>query len=85
VIAGFCREVDENCALLSHYAASSGNFDFKFLTGVSGQPIGPVFKDQESLEDGLTRCPETSERKFHHSLRNNPEERSSQNLTKMFK
>jgi len=26
VISGFPREVDENCALLSYYAASSGNF-----------------------------------------------------------
>jgi len=25
LISGFCREVDENCALLSYYAASSGN------------------------------------------------------------
>ena len=34
------REVAENCALLCHYAASSGNF----LADVSGQPIGPIFK-----------------------------------------
>ena len=26
VISGFRREVDENCALLGYYAASSGNF-----------------------------------------------------------
>jgi len=26
VISGFCREVDENCALLGYYAVSSGNF-----------------------------------------------------------
>jgi len=26
VISGFRSEVDENCALLGHYAASSGNF-----------------------------------------------------------
>jgi len=26
VISGFCCDVDVNCALLCHYAASSGNF-----------------------------------------------------------
>jgi hypothetical protein len=26
MISGFRREVDENCALLDYYAASSGNF-----------------------------------------------------------
>ena len=26
VISGFCREVEENCALLGYYAARSGNF-----------------------------------------------------------
>jgi hypothetical protein len=26
VIYGFCREVDESCALLGYYAAGSGNF-----------------------------------------------------------
>jgi hypothetical protein len=26
MISGFCRQVDENCILLSYYAASSGNF-----------------------------------------------------------
>ena len=25
VNSGFCREVDENCVLLGHYSASSGN------------------------------------------------------------
>jgi hypothetical protein len=33
------------CAFLGHYAAYSGNF----LTDVSGQPIGPIFKGQEFL------------------------------------
>jgi len=37
--SGFRRKVDENCALLGHYAASSG----KFLPSVSGQLIGPMF------------------------------------------
>jgi hypothetical protein len=37
-------EVSENCALLRYYAASCG----EFLTDVSGQHIGPIFRDQES-------------------------------------
>jgi hypothetical protein len=36
----FRRDVAENCALLGHYAASSGNL----LDDVSGQPVGPIFK-----------------------------------------
>jgi hypothetical protein len=47
MISGSCREVAENCALLGHYAASSGN-----------------------LLPGTVR-------KYHCSLRNKPEERSS--------
>jgi hypothetical protein len=38
VIPGFCREVDENCALLGYYAAYGGKSD------VSGQPIRPVLR-----------------------------------------
>ena len=41
VISGFRREVDENCAILGSYAASSGNF----FTEVSGHPIGPGLED----------------------------------------
>jgi hypothetical protein len=37
-------EVSENFALLGYYAASSG----EFLTDVSGQHIGPIFRDKES-------------------------------------
>ena len=35
VISGFRREVDENCALLSHYTASSGNLIPTFLDNLS--------------------------------------------------
>ena len=35
VISGMRREVDENCALLSHYAASSGNFLRTFRDNLS--------------------------------------------------
>ena len=38
--------------------------------GVSGQPIGPIFKGQEIQE-------ETSLKNYHYMLRNNPEERRS--------
>jgi hypothetical protein len=34
----------ESCAPLGYYATRSGNF----FTDVSGQPIGPFFRDQES-------------------------------------
>jgi hypothetical protein len=54
----------EDCALLSYYAASSGNF----FTEVSGQPIGPIFRNQESLD-------------YHYSLPNNPEAGSSQKVS----
>jgi hypothetical protein len=44
LIAVFRREVDKDCGLLGAYAATSG----KFLTDVLGQPIGPIFRGQES-------------------------------------
>ena len=67
VILAFRREVDENCALLGYYAASSGCFV-------------PTFRDNISVLSlwGPIRCPETSGRNYHYSLRNNPEERSSE-------
>jgi hypothetical protein len=37
MISGFRREVDENCALLGYYAASSGNSFPAFRDKVSGQ------------------------------------------------
>jgi hypothetical protein len=47
VISGFRRKVDENCALLAYYAASSA------------RNVGSI---------------------YHYSLRNSPEERSSQSI-----
>jgi hypothetical protein len=38
VILGYGREVEESCAFLGHYAASSGSF----VIDVSGQPVGPI-------------------------------------------
>jgi hypothetical protein len=47
VISGFRREVDENCALLGYYAASSGNFLLKFRDNVS-VPSSEVKTPRES-------------------------------------
>jgi hypothetical protein len=63
----------ENCALLDYYAASSSN-------------SLPMFRDNLSVPTwprkmGPIGCPETSVRNYHHSLRNNPEERSHALLT----
>ena len=44
MILGFCAEVDENWALTGYYTAT---------TSVLGQPVGPIFKSQESKEGGL--------------------------------
>ena len=41
-VSGFRREADENRAILGYYAASSG----QFLTHVSEQPIGPIFREE---------------------------------------
>jgi hypothetical protein len=54
-------QLAESCALLGHYAASSGDFL-------------PTFQEKLSVPIG---CPETSARNYHYSLRNNAEEQSS--------
>jgi len=57
VISGFRREVEENCALLGDYAASSDDF----LSTFWGHHIGPIFrvkdktKTPENGTDGLSR------------------------------
>ena len=45
-ISGFRREVDENCALLGYYAASSGN---SFPTSVSSENFLPTFRFDNKL------------------------------------
>jgi len=57
----FHLEVQENYALLGHYAAGSGN-SFPDFRPFKMEPIG---------------CPETSVKNYHYSLCNEPEERSS--------
>jgi hypothetical protein len=70
VISGFLREVAENYPPLGYYAASSGNFVPTFRDNIS-VPI------KRTLRLGPNGRPETSVRNDYHSLRNNPEERSS--------
>jgi hypothetical protein len=67
MISGLYREVDKNCSLLGYYAASSGNFLPTFWC-----------KDSWALKMGPIGCAETAVRNYHYSLRNNPEERRSQ-------
>jgi len=68
VISGFCREVDENCALLGYYAASSGN-SLRTFRGNLSVP--------SSRANGPIGCPEKSVTNYQYSLRNDAEERSS--------
>jgi hypothetical protein len=66
VISGFRLDIDEICALLGYYAALNDN------------PL-PMFRDNVSvqfswnslpLKMGPTRCPETSVKVYHSTLRN---------------
>ena len=65
VISGFRSDVDENCALLGYYAASSGN-------------SLPTFRDNLSIPSSRVEngCHATSVRNYLYSMRNNPEKRS---------
>jgi hypothetical protein len=83
LISGLRLEIAKNSALLGCYS---------FLADAAVQPIGPILMDKESekildlkfqysltLRIGPIGCPETSAGNFHYTLRNNPEEHSSQN------
>jgi hypothetical protein len=72
VISGFHREVDENCALLGHYLASSDNLLPTLRYNLSVPPSRTGVKKMEPIG-----CPETSVLNCHFSLCNDPEERSS--------
>jgi len=76
VCSGYRREVDENCAFLRYYTADSGSF----LPTFRGNPSVPY----SWVKIGLIGCPETSVRISHYSLRNNPEDPSSQLLILLF-
>jgi len=65
VISGFHCALDENCALLRHYAAS--NCDFFYLR----------FGTTQKPEDGTDRLSRNVGNKLPLSLRNIPKERSS--------
>jgi len=62
------RFVDETCALLCYYAASSGHFLPTFRDRL------PVPSSRAIPRKNLC-CPETLARNYHYSLRNNAEER----------
>jgi hypothetical protein len=68
VLSGFCREVDDNYALLGYYAASNGNSLVTFRS----------HRDSWPLKMGPIGRPETSLRNYQYSLYNSLEERSFQ-------
>jgi hypothetical protein len=67
-ISGVRHDAADICALLGHYAASSGN-------------PPPTFRDNVSVLSSSVKgpicCPETSVQDYHSTLRNNPEDRRS--------
>ena len=68
MISGFRHEIDDNCALLGCYAASSGN------------PLTTFRDNLYIIKMEWVGCPETSVRKYHFSLRNSQEDCSSHQL-----
>jgi hypothetical protein len=78
VISGFRREVDENCALLGCYSASSVIYYRRFGTIYRSYLQGPSgFLTSEDGTNKLSR----NVGNYHYSLRNNPKERSTQNIS----
>ena len=66
-----------------HSSAMLRNVDCYVVTGVSGQPVCPIFKDhtiQEALKVGPIGFPETSVTKYQPTLRNIAEDRRSHML-----
>ena len=70
VTSGFRREVDGNGALLSYYAASSGNLLLTFLTTYLSHLTGSIIQE-DPLKMGRIGCPETSVSNYRYSLCNN--------------
>jgi len=60
LISGFLRKVDQNCALLGYYAASSGNFLLTFRDNLS-----VASSEVKNKKKGPLGCPETSVRNCH--------------------
>jgi hypothetical protein len=73
-ISGYRRQVDENCSLLSCYAACIGNSSLTFRDNLSGL----ITKGQESKKTGPIGYPETSVMIYHYTPRNRSEQRSCQ-------
>ena len=57
VISGFRRDVDEICALLRYYAASSGNPLPTFRDSISVPPSKRQQVQEEEKKDGTDRLP----------------------------
>jgi hypothetical protein len=73
VISDFRRYIDEICALLGCYAASSGNLLPTFRDNVSLRS-SRVRKSSWPLKVGPIRCQKPSEKDYHSTLRNTAEE-----------
>jgi acetoacetate decarboxylase len=77
VISGFRRDVDDICVLPGYYAVSRGYPVPTFRDNLS-VPSSRVKKSKKisgSLSMGPIRCPETTMKYYHSTLRNDPEER----------
>jgi len=79
MIADLARDVDEICARLPRYAASSGNFlpTFRISLSVQSSRVETSkndFLDFLAIED-VTDCPETSTKNYHSASRDVREER----------
>jgi len=72
LISGFRREVDVNCALLG-FDTASGQY---YLWG--SKILNSRILESWPLKMGPISCPETSGRNYDYTLRNSPEEHSSQ-------
>ena len=75
VISSFHCKVDENCALLGYYAASSRNFLPTFRDNLSVPSSG--VKKARPLRMEPVGCPKTWASNYHYLLHNSPEKCSS--------
>jgi hypothetical protein len=84
VISGFRHAVDENCVLLGHYAASSGNFLPTFRDNLSVQspkirtrrpavPVRTVCTLSSEQRGPASSVPSPSDAHRHHSLLAGPD------------
>ena len=75
VISSFHCKINENCALLGYYAASSGNFLPTFRDNLLVPSSG--VKKTRSLRMELVGCPKTWASNYHYLLHNSLEKCSS--------